>query len=67
MQRQIHNLLFNVLGLAGIGIVKEEGATVLWALAAAGALLALRSRAMADNIGPLAVRTVQDLRHHSTS
>jgi hypothetical protein len=41
--------------------------TSIWALAAAVALLALRSFAMSHNIGSLAGRTVQDLGHHSTS
>ena len=40
---------------------------MLRALAAAVALLALGSRAMADTSGPLAVRAVQAVRQHSPS
>ena len=56
----INDLLFHVLGLARIGIVKQEGAPVLGALAAAVALLALGRRTMSYNIGPLARGTVSD-------
>ena len=67
MHRHINHLFFDVLGVARIGIVQEKGAAMLWALAAAVALLALRGLAMAHNIGPLAVMTVQDWRNHSTT
>ena len=54
----LDSLLFDILGLAGIGIVQQKGATSIWALAAAVALLVSRSLAMSHNIGPLAGGTV---------
>jgi len=58
---------FDLLGLAGIRIVKQKGTTALWALAATEALLALRGLALPHNVGPVVVWTVQDSRHHNTS
>ncbi len=59
------NLVFDVLGVAGVGIVEQEGAPPsLSALPAAVALLAFKRRTMPDNIGPLAVGAVQHLGDH---
>src|SRR2546425_1312218 len=64
IHRHVDDLLFDRRRLPWVAIVQEEGTTGTALLAAAVPLLALPSLAMADNIGPLAVGTVQDLENH---
>ena len=63
----IDNLLLDLGRLTGVGILQPEGATRTPLLAAAVALLALLGLAMADDVGPLTVRTVQDLENHDAT
>jgi hypothetical protein len=67
MQRHIHERRFAGPGLARGGIVKQQGAPWACGVSAAVALLALRGLPMADDIGSLAVRTVENLGNHGTS
>jgi hypothetical protein len=64
MHRHLDDLLFDRRRLPWGAIVQEEGTTSTVLLAAAVPLLTLPSLAMADNIGPLAVGTMQDLENH---
>jgi hypothetical protein len=65
IERHLDNLVFDVRGLAGVGIVEQEGASVAGFLPAAVALLAFRTFAVSDNIGPSTIWTVEYKRHHS--
>jgi hypothetical protein len=64
IHRHLDDLLFNRRRLPRVAIVQEESAPGTAVLAAAVPLLTLPSLAMADNIGPLAVGTMQDLENH---
>ena len=68
IHRHIHNLLLDGRRLTGVGILQEKRAPApLKALPAAIPLLALRRRAMPDDIGPMAIGTVQHLGNHRSS
>ena len=58
------DLLFDLRRLPWVAIVQEKGTTGTGLLAAAVPLLPLLSLAMTDNIGSLAVGTMQDLENH---
>ena len=62
IHRHLNDLLFDRRRLSWVALVQEEGTTGTGLLAAA--LLPLPSLAMADNIGPLAVGTMQDVENH---
>ena len=64
IQRHLDDLLFDLRRLPWVAIVQEEGTTGTGWLAAAVPLLPLPSLTMADNIGPLAVGTMQDVENH---
>ena len=64
MHRHLDDLLFDRRRLPRVALVQEEGTTGTVLLEAAVPLLTLPSLAMADNIGPLAVGTMQDLENH---
>ena len=63
----INDLLFDRRRLPWVTIVQQERATGTALLAASVPLLALTSLAMADDIGSLAVRTVQELENHEAT
>ena len=64
MHRHVDDLLFDRRRLPWVALVQEEGTTGTGLLAAAVPLLPLPPLAMTDNIGPLAVETMQDVEHH---
>ena len=67
VQRHIHDLALDVRRLPGIGIGQEKRASVLRARPAPVPLLALSGLAMANDVGPVTVRTVQDLENHEAT
>src|SRR5262249_15805890 len=67
IHRHLDNLLFDRRRLPRVAIVQEERATRTAVLAAPVPLLALPGVAMADDVGPVTVRTVQDLENHDTT
>jgi len=58
LEGHVDDLALDLRRLPRVAIVQEESATGTALLAAAVALLALTSRAMADNIRAVTVRTV---------
>ena len=67
VQGHIYDLALDVRRLAGVSILQEKRAAVLWAGTAPIPLLALSCRAMAHNIRTLTVGAVQDLDHHDAT
>src|SRR5262249_4433968 len=67
MHRHIDDLLLHRRRLPSITIVQQERAPGTTLLAAPVPLLVLTSRAMADDIGPLTVGTVQELENHNAT
>lgn len=61
VHRHLDDLLFDRRRLTWIAIVQQESTTSTAVLAAPVPLLALPGVAMADDVDPVAVRTVQDL------
>ena len=64
IHRHLDDLLFDRRRLPWVARVQEEGTAGTGLLAAAVPLLPLPSLAMADNSGPVTVRTMQDLENH---
>jgi hypothetical protein len=67
IQRHLDALLFDLRRLPPITIVQQKGATGTTVFAAPVSLLALPGLTMADDIGPVTVRTVQGLENHDTT
>ena len=67
VHRHIDDLLFHLRRLPGVAIVEQESTTRTALLLASVPLLALPGLAMADDVGPVTVRTVQDLENHNTT
>ena len=67
IHRHLDDLLFDRRRLSWVALVQEEGTTDTVLLAAAVALLPLPSLAMADNICPVTVGTVQELENHDAT
>src|SRR5262252_6410167 len=65
VHRHVDNLLLNLGGVTGVAVLQEESAPVAYRLLATIALLALAGLPMSDDIGPLAVRAMQDLHNHA--
>jgi hypothetical protein len=61
IQGHIHDVPLDVGRLTGVGVLQEKRAPTLRTRPAPKALLAFRHRAMAQNIRPLAVGTMQHL------
>jgi len=61
----VDDLLLNCGGVTSVAVLQEESAPVAYRLLAIRALLALAGLPMADDIGPLAVRAMQDLHNHA--
>ena len=65
VHRHVDDLLLDRGGVAGVAIIQQERAPVAYRLLATIALLALAGLPMSDDIGPLAVRAMQDLHNHA--
>ena len=59
--------LFDPGGVTGVRVLQQKRAPFACVFLAAIALLTLASRAMADNIGTLAVWAMQDLQDHDVT
>ena len=64
IQGDIDDLSFDFRRLPRVAIVQQKGATGTVLFTAAVPLLPLPGLAMADDVGPLTVGTVQDLENH---
>ena len=67
VHRHVDDLLFHPGCVTGVRVIQQEGAPFAGVFLAAIALLPLASRAMSDDIGPLAVRAMQDLHDHDVT
>ena len=67
VHRHVDDLLLELGGVTGVTVIHQESAPVAYRLLATIALLALASRAMSDDIGPVAVRAMQDLHDHDVT
>jgi hypothetical protein len=65
VHRHVDDLLLDCGGVTGVAVLQQESAPVACRLLATIALLALAGLPMADDIGPLAVRAMQDLHNHA--
>src|SRR5215471_13143194 len=65
VHRHVDDLLLDRGGVTGVAIIQQERAPVAYRLLATIALLALAGLSMSDDIGPLAVRAMQDLQNHA--
>ena len=65
VHRHVDDLLLDCGGVTGVAVRQQERAPVAYRLLATVALLALAGLPMADDIGPLAVRAMQDLYNHA--
>jgi len=65
VHRHVDDLLLDGGGVTGVAVLQHERASVAYCLLATVALLALAGLPMADDIGPLAVRAMQDLHNHT--
>ena len=63
----LDDLLFDLRGLPRMAVVQEERATSAALLSAAIALFALTGCAVSNNIGTLAVGTMQNLDNHEAT
>jgi hypothetical protein len=64
VHRHVDDLLFDLGGVTGVGVIHKEGASLTQSLLAAVALLALVRCAMSNDMCPLAVGAMQDLEDH---
>ena len=67
VHRHVDDLLFDPGGVTGVRVMQQKSAPFACVFLAAIALLPLARRAMADDIGPLAVRAMQDLHDHDVT
>jgi hypothetical protein len=67
MQGHLDDLLFDLKRLIPITLVQQKGAPGTAVFAAPVPLLALPGLPLADDIGPVTVRTVQDLENHEAT
>jgi hypothetical protein len=67
MHGHVDDLLFDFRRLPRVALVQQKGATSPALFAAAVPLLPLPGLAMADDVGPVTVGTVQDLENHDGS
>ena len=65
VHRHVDDLLLDLGGVAGVAVIHHERAPVAYRLLTIIALLALAGLVMSDDIGPLAVRAMQDLHNHA--
>jgi ABC-type thiamin/hydroxymethylpyrimidine transport system permease subunit len=64
VHRHVDDLLFDLGGVTGVGVIQKEGTSLTQSVLAAIASLALARCAMSNDIGTLAVGAVQDLEDH---
>ena len=67
VHRHVDDLLFDLGGVTGVGVIQKEGASLTQRLLAAVALLLLARLAMSDDIRPLTVGAMQDLHDHDVT
>ena len=67
VHRHVDDLLFDPSEVPRVSIIQQKSASLACVFLAAIALLPLASRAMADDIGTLAVRAMQDLHDHDVT
>src|SRR5262252_782037 len=67
IEGHVDNLALHPRRLPRVAIVQEEGTTGTALCSAAVSLLALPSLAMADEVGPVTIGTVQDLENHEAT
>ena len=67
VHRHVDDLLFDPGGVTGVRVLQQKSAPFAGVFLAAIALLTLACRAMADDIGPVAVRAMQDLHDHDVT
>ena len=65
VHRHVDDLLLDLGGVTGVAVLQQESTPVAYRLLAIIALLALAGLPMADDIGPLAVRAMQDVHNHT--
>ena len=65
VHRHVDDLLLDLGGVTGVAVIQQESAPVAYRLLATRALLALAGLPISDDIGPLAVRAMQDLHNHT--
>ena len=65
VHRHVDDLALDLGGVTGVAVIHQESAPVAYRLLATIALLALAGLPMSDDIGPLAVRAMQDLHNHA--
>ena len=63
----VDDLSFDSGCVTGVRVLQQKSAPLACVFLAAIALLALASRAMSDDIGPVAVRAMQDLHDHDVT
>src|SRR5262245_52612834 len=67
VHRHVEDLLFDPGGVTGVSVIQQKRAPLACVFLATVALLPLARRAMSDDIGPLAVWTMQDLQDHDVT
>ena len=67
VHRHVDDLLFDSGGVTGVRVLQQKRAPFAGVFLAAITLLTLARRAMADDIGPLAVWAMQDLHDHDVT
>ena len=67
VHRHVDDLLFHPRCMTGVCVIQQKRAPFACVVLAAIALLPLARRAMSDDIGPLAVRAMQDLHDHDVT
>src|SRR5262249_23633532 len=65
VHRHVDDLLLDCGGVIIVAVIQQESARVAYRLLATIALFALAGLPMADDIGTLAVRAMQDLHNHA--
>ena len=67
VHRHVDDLSFDLGGVTGVAVIHQKSAPFACVFLAAIALFPLARRAMADDVGPLAVRAMQDLHDHDVT
>src|SRR5262249_49485799 len=65
VHRHVDDLVLDLGGVTGVAVIHQESAPVAYRLLATITLLALAGLTTSDDIGPLAVRAMQDLHNHA--
>ena len=67
VHRHVDDLLFHPGCVTGVRVIQQKRAPFAFVFLAPIVLLPLARRAMSDDIGPLAVRAMQDLHDHDVT